>query len=264
MNFEDGEHKRLLKSELPALLFPPTRTRLMNDMVACGEGVLAANSTRKFSEVFTTLWRASTPDIGTTLLVTGDGAPSSDAAAGMEPCTHVVVNVGTGLGNIALFHLPDLPSTPAGTGVREWLVTPLEAGHQTVTSLPKHAAFLDAAAVALRDGGKYPVEWDDLCSGRGLEFAYVWCKSQAESRPVASTVGLSAKEIGSSWSTDAIAEAALLLHYEMVLRFTANLVITAQVGGVACTHSGGGDGLTVSMILLSSPFWTTESFRLFW
>ncbi len=59
----------------------------------------------------------------------GGHVHASTAAGALGPYTVAVVAVGTGLGNVALFHSTDLPFME-GEGAGTHCVLPLEAGHQ--------------------------------------------------------------------------------------------------------------------------------------
>lgn len=218
-SFEGGPHCSLLKAELPATLFPPTATRLMNDMAACAEGVLAVNASGAFPDLFRVLWEPSPR--------AGEAVEAASITTSMGPCTHALVAVGTGLGNISLLHLPDLPSTPAGSGAGHWLVVPMEAGHQIISIMPDDlSALVKDAGLTLRDpSGTFPAEWDDLCSGRGLEFVYGWCVRNSGTEAPSYT----ASDVAARWASDPLCEAAMLLHYRLIMRFTANFVITSLV-----------------------------------
>jgi hypothetical protein len=46
------------------------------------------------------------------------------------------------------------------------------------------------------------------------------------------STAVAAAAVASSWSTDPIAEAAMALHFELTMRFTANLCVIVQAMGV--------------------------------
>jgi hypothetical protein len=104
--------------------------------------------------------------------------------------------------------------------------------------MPQHDAFLRFATASTR-GGVYPMEWDDLCSGRGVEAAYRWCSLSATSASTSTGASTStsttepplttAGDIAAAWRSNPTAEAALLLHYDFVMRFAANLCVVVQV-----------------------------------
>jgi hypothetical protein len=83
VNFEDGEHSSLHLDELPRGLFPLHRTRLLNDMSACAEGVLTLSREAKLHEGFEVLFPAAR-----------GRADLAVERSRLSACTYVLVAVG--------------------------------------------------------------------------------------------------------------------------------------------------------------------------
>jgi glucokinase len=145
--------KTVFLRDLPAPLFPKGRSVMLNDLEACAHGVAAVSDFGLFPTIFRVMWPA------------GPGANAlrdSDPAALPKgiPAGHcLVVAPGTGLGAALV---EENSSTGALT------VLPLEFGHTSVQSVSDDA-FLQKHRAELGRS----VEYDDVCSGRGLERLYV-------------------------------------------------------------------------------------------
>ena len=100
-----------------------------------------------------------------------------------------------------------------------------------MTLMPHLLPFLSFARARTRAGDDASVEWDDVCSGRGLVLAYAWCREREGSATTAPELS-DAADIGSSWRTNETARAALLLYYEIIMRFSANMCIAVQAFGL--------------------------------
>ena len=140
-NYEGTPKEKMLDvDKLPARLFPRGHTRLLNDLEAAAYGVLASKELGLFNGHFKTMWR-STNDV---------------------PGHILIVAPGTGLGNALLHYHP---------ANRQFTVLPLEFGHTNIAEHHHNVGFLYQYAAEMKRG-PYPPEYDDICSGRGLERIY--------------------------------------------------------------------------------------------
>jgi hypothetical protein len=219
----DGEHAALAVTELPLLCCPPGRTRLVNDMVGFAEGILSISSRAALPSTFDVLWEG------------GAGCnPALELCAGsLGAYTVAVVAVGTGVGNVALMHRVDMPFATLDDVPGQYHVVPLEVGHQTITAMPHLSGFLEFARKRVRGGTDSAVEWDDVCSGRGLVIAYQYLReSEGECTQTAAPALDDAGAIASCWTSNPTAERALCIYYDVIMRFAANLCIGIQAQGL--------------------------------
>lgn len=93
--------------------------------------------------------------------------------------TDLVLAMGTGLGAGLLFSLTYKQSWHNADPTFD--IIPLEAGHCTITypgyshdSAEKEAKRLKFLSEKLYDGGKHAIEFEDICSGRGLKACYLF------------------------------------------------------------------------------------------
>lgn len=160
-----NEDKVLRLAELPKALFIEHHTVMLNDLEAGAYGVIAADHFKIFPQLFTTMWSAK-------------GAPAGavNASHGLGKGHCFVVAPGTGLGN-ALIQYHSFSD--------KYTVLPLEFGHTSVQS-ETETEFLAAHKQELKRGN-YMVEYDDLCSGRGLVRLYHWVTRGKPSKRAAIT-----------------------------------------------------------------------------
>ncbi len=120
----------------------------------------------------------------------------------------------------------------------------MEAGHQNISLPPTSpSAFIAFVQSRVRDGASM-VEWDDVCSGRGLQLAYEWCSRSSDtavasesalestSQPAGAPTLVSAADVAAAWKSNAVAAQAMLLHYELIMRFAANFCVVTQAEAV--------------------------------
>jgi glucokinase len=125
---------------------------LLNDVQAAGYGVIGLDSVGDLN-VFRVLWES------------GKGPLHDNATMRALPKGNVlVVAPGTGLGSCLIQHHA---RGVGGGSAGSYTVLPLEFGH---TNAPQHEedTFLEAYSKELG----YAAEFDDVCTGRGLEYAY--------------------------------------------------------------------------------------------
>lgn len=179
---------------LPAKLFPPGHRVMLNDVEAAGYGVIGLNAVGDL-DVFRMLWASKQ-------------TPKKGVRLEKLPLGHVlVVAPGTGLGS-CLINFREREASRYG-------VLPLEFGH---TNAPQHEE--TALLQAYSDELGYQPEFDDLCTGRGLEYAY---KFHANGK------ALTAPEIcGLARKGDDTASLAMRTYHNFIMAFCSQLVMGLQ------------------------------------
>jgi glucokinase len=208
----DTEGRTMRVSKLPPSVCPPGRTRLLNDLHACAAGIAALHHLGAFPSTFKRMWGPATAGSGS-----GNGNGSSaiitnDADARLGKGSVVVLAPGTGLGAALLHYDADADA---------FIVIPLEFGHTHIATF-RHTSLLSALVKNL-DRGNFPPEFDDICSGRGLEFIFA-----ASSEPTSHGVACDAPALaGANGSGGA---APLKIDHR---RFAAHdITLRARVGDV--------------------------------
>lgn len=149
---ENSEGRTLNVSQLPTKICPLGRTRLLNDLEACAAGISALNHIGAFSDAFVKMWDAS-KSAKDPLTLTGEAKLGKGSVIVLAP--------GTGLGT-ALLHYNERKD--------RFTVIPLEFGHVNIATYQYGP--LMSSWVSKLERGNHPPEFDDICSGRGLEFIY--------------------------------------------------------------------------------------------
>lgn len=191
---ETTEGRTIDVKALPATLFPPSRTVMLNDVEAAGYGVVGLDSVDDLS-IFRLLWGAKQ-------------LPKRGEELKALPAGHVlVVAPGTGLGSCLINYRP--------REAMKFGVLPLEYGH---TNAPQHeeAPLLEAYSKELG----YPAEYDDLCTGRGLEYAYRF-HSNGKTASAPEVVALAQKG-------DDTARLAMRTYYHFLMSFCSQQVMGLQ------------------------------------
>lgn len=188
---ETTEGRTLRIDALPKRIFPPTRTVIMNDLESAATGLVGLNSVGDL-DVFSYLW--------------GDQKVAGAPLRQLPRANVFIVAPGTGLG-CALLHWDFRRE--------RFSVLPLEFGHTNVPLIDD----VDLLKAYEKELGFTP-EFDDVCSGRGLEFAY---------RFVAKGEKLSAGAISSAARDgDARAKNAMATYYRFVMHFSSQMVMGFQ------------------------------------
>jgi len=190
-------------SQLPETLFPKGKSTMLNDLEAGCFGILALNAQKSLSKYFKPLWETKNP---------------SDS---LMPKTYMVLAMGTGLGVGSLFYAGD-----------KHMVIPMEVGHSLVTSYgPEHPDYKQDTELYnfisnLLYKGVHGVEFEDICSGRGLEYSYQFLiKDTSKPKKTAEEIGKSVKE-------DELAARAMHLHYKTLIRCAQNIAISMNAKGI--------------------------------
>jgi glucokinase len=194
-----SEEKTLHLSALPASLCPPHHTVMLNDLEACAYGVVATHHFKIFSKYFKSLWK-------------GTIDPKNGNAEGLSHGNCVVVAPGTGLGiAVVQYH--------AFSG--KYTVIPLEFGHTSVQS-ETDRKFVDAYKADLKRGN-YAPEYDDICSGRGLERLYAFVLTE---KGYNTSKKATAKEISDlARNNDPLAVEAVELYHKFLMRVCSQMAI---------------------------------------
>lgn len=146
---ENTQGRTLTTDLLPKSVCPKGRSRLLNDLHACAAGIAALNHIGAFSDAFSKMWGPAGKE----------SAKEEDVSIGGGSA--VVLAPGTGLGT-ALLHF--------NADTNRYMVIPLEFGHVNVATY-KHSCLMNSWVQHLKRGN-HPPEFDDICSGRGLEYIY--------------------------------------------------------------------------------------------
>jgi len=195
----DSNDRFLKKSDLPCLLFPFQSTILLNDLVSTCYGIYSLYVENKLEDYFGTLWG------------------QNNISLKSEP--YLILAIGTGLGTGLLI--------PIGKGFE---VLPLEFGHTQIIPLGSaHKNYEEEKSLiqfigANLSNNKFMIEWEDICSGRGLESCYRWITQNKKQ--------LSAPEISQNAATDNECKKALLTHYRYLFRAAQTQCIAFQAKGV--------------------------------
>jgi glucokinase len=257
-NFEGGAaHRRLSIAELSACcpaLFPLHRARMINDLVAGCKGLLALDATRKLGTCFAQLWTNNSTT----------KTDDDEKCLSLQPHHYMVVNPGTGLGNALLFYYKD------ARGVSQHIVVPMEGGHTAVSFVGENLEFFTWVSAKRFPGTTFSVEWDDMCSGRGLEFCHQWImhKQEAKQQQQEEEKGkqqqqqqqqhLSAPQVAAlakafmedkKTEKDGSGFAALKLWFDIVLRFAQSTTATLQAKGLIL---GGSNVMNNAFFLLNA------------
>jgi glucokinase len=193
------ESKILNLSALPTTLCPLHHTVMLNDLEACAYGVVAAHHFKLFPQYFDLMWQGK-----------------MDATAnGLAKGNCVVVAPGTGLGIAVIqYH--------AFSG--KYTVLPLEFGHANVQS-ETDKRFLAAYKQDLKRGN-YAPEYDDICSGRGLERLYKFIVRASRKNQQQPSHSISAKEISElARAGDPLALEAVALYHKFLMRCCSQMAI---------------------------------------
>jgi glucokinase len=163
MNFEGKtlEDRTIRVSALPKGLCPPGKTVLLNDLEAAAEGISALHELGAMQGIFEEMW-APVDGLASAAAKKAPLPRSSTPVASLDAGHAVVLAAGTGLGAALLNYKPRQ---------KAFGVLPLEFGHTSVTG-PADAEYIVSSFARHVQRGAVPPEYDDICSGRGLEFLY--------------------------------------------------------------------------------------------
>jgi glucokinase len=188
--------KDLWVTDLPAIFCPHESTRFINDLASTCHGINFLSEENLLNKYFDSYWSSA-----------------NQADPHLSNVNYAVLSMGTGLGCGLLVQLPN--------GQHEVVAT--ENGHSTVSTLgPDHPgyaeelSFLNFLSKKLYHG-KHFIEWEDICSGRGLLACYQYVilnHPAADSTLDAATI--SKKAVGPAH--DPYCRQAMTLHYKYLFR----------------------------------------------
>jgi len=191
-----GDERYMRVKDLPKDLCPPGRTRLLNDLEAATYGVHSISQSGKFAEKFKVLW-FSRDNQGKGPVTALDGGHA------------VILSPGTGLGNALLAF---------DSFSRTYGVLPLEFGHTSVATVEDQDLLSLMSEEVAR--GNCPVEWDDVCSGRGLVRMYKHIiRFNSDNNKVVDAAEIARK----ARDGDKYAQEAMLLNYKFLMRIASQL-----------------------------------------
>jgi len=204
-----SEERTITTSDLPASLFPTGRTLFINDLESCCYGILGLEEQNKLGEFFEPLWSV--------------GGTETDIK--LAPVHHAVLAAGTGLGVGLLLKL----------GNRRFQVYPIEFGHALIPPLGVANARREVDLGLLNYlserlyGGKFPAEYEDIVSGRGIGYVYDFLAKDVKG----ARSGLTTAEIGAAAiEGDEYAKKALEIHYRVLMRTAQNIATAMNVKGI--------------------------------
>ena len=204
-NWDGPSEERTIDTNcMPSRIFPVGRTFLLNDLEAGAYGIIAADKLGILESKFDILFGESKP---------GDSIISDSRTA--------VLAMGSGLG-IALILKSQFIEKP--------IVLPTELGHlqiPIVCSGPNHKEEQEMAEALSKEfyDGKLTPEFEDLCSGKGLSFAYKYLLKK-EKGSASEEEADPPKIAEKAQKGDKIARDAMLWHYKMFAR-SAKVVATS-------------------------------------
>jgi len=200
--------KNLHINDLPTNLFPKN-TIFINDLAAACEGILSLGEQNRLSHFFQPLWTPFEHD---------------KENIGLRPVNYLVMAMGTGLGSCMMI----------SDGNGNHFILPTENGHVSLTPYgPSHPSYDEEKQLIgfLSQkvyNGQHSIEWEDICSGRGLG----WCYEFA-TRNVPNAEKLSAFEVvQKALASDELAKKALFLHYKYLFRVAQQQCIGLIAQGV--------------------------------
>ncbi|PRP77286.1 glucokinase [Planoprotostelium fungivorum] len=189
--------KDLSVEGLPSILFNADCTRFLNDLAATCQGINSLAEEGRLNKYFDQLWSSNPVPPG----------------FGLNPTNYLVLAMGTGLGCGVLAILPN--------GVHE--VIALETGHLTVSTVGPHeegyqeeVQFLEWLAQKIY-GGKHAIEWEDICSGRGLQSCYEYVvRNDNSADKTLNPEAIAKRAVENNY--DPYCRTALFLHYKFLFR----------------------------------------------
>jgi len=199
------EDKVLLLSKLPPCLFPSGKTTIINDLEAGCFGILSIDQTKEITKYF----ENKTPTI----------KAECDKDSLLDDHNSLVLAVGTGLGVGSIIF------------VGKYDVLPMEGGHIQIVpyscdhpEYEKEQKMLGYLSKKLYDG-KHQIEYEDICSGRGLVSVYEYlCTLNKDAPKLTKPVEIH----DHAKKGDKTCLEAFLIHYKYLARCTATLSVALQ------------------------------------
>ncbi|KAH0791944.1 Glucokinase 1 [Histomonas meleagridis] len=210
-NWEGTKEQRTIHSScLPSRIFPKDRTFLINDLEAGAYGVIAADKQGILESKFELLFGEAKP---------GESIINNSRTA--------VLAMGTGLGGAIIVKSQFLDKP---------FVFPTEIGHLQIPivcsglSHKEEEEMLENLSSSFYDGKLTP-EFEDLCSGKGLCYAYKYLLEKEKGST--SEAELDPPKIAEkAQKGDKIARDALLWHYRMFTRAAKIIATSLSCGSI--------------------------------
>lgn len=207
------------KSDFEHLSFAQKQVNFINEIQALGHGLISTDEFYGLEDDFAPLWKPPAMDVMPTLYPLYF---SSEAAA--------VLQIAFGLG--AAFIVPIDSSDSYRVIASEWghslvqICGPEEAGYEEETALMKFITERKGAAV----------EWEDICSARGLRDCYEFEIKDTQSQTDGGKLIDPISEIEKDPS-DPIAAKALTTHFKFLMRFARMCAISFTCKSIFITYS---------------------------
>jgi len=204
-NWIGDKERTLTTKDLPTSLFPAGKSAMLNDLEAGCYGILALDAQNKLGDYFKPLF------------------PTTGETTKLAPKNYMVLAMGTGLGVGCLFYHGG-----------KHIIFPMEVGHCLVTTYGSKyeetkvdkELFKYISSMLYRN--EHLAEFEDICSGRGLEWTYQFFTRDVENKPK-----LNAEQISAgAMNGDKLAEKAMFYHYKMLIRAAQNASIATNSKGV--------------------------------
>jgi len=206
-NWPESHDRTIDILKLDERVCPRGKTILLNDLEACCYGISALSIAEQLDRYFELL-----------------EDPKKPVPTRLQPRKHLVMAMGTGLGVGVLLDTPETKKT------NQFTVLPMEIGHTIITHFGEtHKNYASDEKFLLWLGkkvynGVHSPEFEDICSGRGLAWAYEFLTGGKVCAP---------KDIAQgAMKVDKEAENAMLLHYRFLLRVAQNTCVGVQTKGV--------------------------------
>eukprot|EP01117_Protostelium_nocturnum_P006952 TRINITY_DN2493_c0_g1_i2.p1 TRINITY_DN2493_c0_g1~~TRINITY_DN2493_c0_g1_i2.p1 ORF type:complete len:431 (-),score=114.81 TRINITY_DN2493_c0_g1_i2:180-1472(-) len=186
--------KQLKVNDLPAIFCPHDSTIFINDLASTCHGINSLGEENLLSEYFESLW-------------------SQETKVRLDPTNYAVLSMGTGLGCGILALLPSEAHEVIST----------ENGHSTVSTVgPSHpnydseVSFINYLGEKLYNG-KHAIEWEDICSGRGLLACYEYVtRNHPSADKSLDAASISKRAVGEA--PDEYCRDAMYLHFQFLFR----------------------------------------------
>ena len=216
--WETGDN-HFCTSDFAGLRVTAGHVSFINEIQALGHGLISTDEFYGLEDDFAPLWKPPAMDVMPTLYPLYF---SSEAAA--------VLQVSFGLG--AAFIVPIDSSDSYRVIASEWghslvqLCGPDEPGYEEELALTRYIASQKGAAV----------EWEDVCSARGLKYCYDFEARGAQLQSEGVKPANSIEEIEKD-SSDPIVAKALATHFKFLMRFARMCAISFTCKSVFMTYS---------------------------
>jgi len=204
-NWPESHDRTIDIRKLDERVCPRGATALLNDLEACCHGISALSAANQLGSFFELL-----------------DDPAKPVPTHLEQRKHLVMAMGTGLGVGVLLETKN--------ATNDFTVLPMEIGHTIITHFGEKQKnhdsdekFLSWLGKKVYDGVHSP-EFEDICSGRGLAWAYEFLTNGTVAEPKDVAQG--------AMKGDKNAENAMLLHYRFLLRVAQNTCVGLQTKGV--------------------------------